>query len=881
LTRSALQPHVATEVAILVNFRDGNETMVSSKSVAPTRENKTVHVLFEEQVARTPDALAVECGDNFITYAELNRKANQVARRLRGVGVGADSLVGLWVERGLEMVIGLLGILKSGGAYVPLDPNYPTQRLLHILGDANPKVLLIQERFRSRLPSTSARVMALDADWCEFDAKSCGNLEPDSWDLCSHHLAYVIYTSGSTGLPKGVMVQHAGLSNYVEFALRTYSPEKGEATVVSSPLTFDATVTSLYGALLSGCPMVLLPEGQELEGLERLLRQPRHWSLVKISPAHLQVLGKGLLSAHLPGGVCSFVIGGEALPPMVVELWRSILPNTRLINEYGPTETVVGCCVYEVPLPWEGVVSVPIGQPIANTQIYILDESQRQVPSGVIGEIYIGGAGVARGYLNRPQLTAERFVADPYSGKAGSRMYRSGDLGRCGGDGQIEYLGRNDEQVKIRGFRIEPGEIEAQLARHPQVQEALVVSREDVPGEKRLVAYVVTDVQRLKKQHVAETKEFGEQIVDQWNRVYDDTYADVPGGPNFIGWNSSYTGLPIPEVQMREWLKNTVDRIVRLRPKKVLEIGCGIGLLLQHVAPRCAVYVGIDFSSAAINHLRRWTSEQEALRNVQLMRGEAVDIQEIKSGSIDTVILNSVLQYFPDADYLLSVLREAVRVLVPGGSVFIGDVRHLGLHRTFHSAVQLAKAGGETTVGELRRRVAWAIKREEELLVDPRFFKELSHQISAIAHVEVQLKRGQFENELTRYRYDVVLGVDGEQNLVPPMEVAWERSEESIPQLFARTKRMLTSGVCIRGIRNARLCPDLAVARLIAGSEASCTSVNLRKLSSEMPCEGTDPEEFWRVGEQYGCEVKIEWTAGCEDGRFDVELSKPPSGVST
>lgn len=447
-----------------------------------------VHERFEEQVGLQPDAVAVVYKGQSLTYAEINARANQLARYLRRQGIGPDQLVGLCVERGVDMAVGVLGILKAGGAYVPLDPKHPADRLRYMLSDSAPKMLLIQEHLRVRVPKAAARVVALDRDWEQIAQHLETNLE--AGDLRGHHLAYVIYTSGSTGTPKGVMVEHAGLSNYLHWAIRAYAPDSGEGAVVSSPLAFDATVTSFYCPLLSGRAVVLLAEGQELEGLERLLQQPRRWSLVKISPAHLQALGQRLLGARRPCTVGAFVIGGEALSASTVQLWRSIWPAVRLINEYGPTETVVGCSIYDIPMGWSEEVSVPIGHPIANTQIYLLDSHQQPVPIGVTGEIYIGGAGVARGYLNRPELTSERFLADPFGHGPQARMYRSGDLGRWRANGILEYLGRNDEQVKIRGYRIELGEVEVQLGRHAQVKDAVVIVREDLPGEKRLVAYV-------------------------------------------------------------------------------------------------------------------------------------------------------------------------------------------------------------------------------------------------------------------------------------------------------------------------------------------------------------------------------------------------------
>ncbi|HEY6925770.1 MAG TPA: amino acid adenylation domain-containing protein, partial [Steroidobacteraceae bacterium] len=455
--------------------------------------NELVHELFEQQVERTPHGVAVVYEGQALTYAELNARANQLAWYLRERQVGPDQRVGIFVERSLEMVVGLLGILKAGGAYVPLDPGYPLERLQYILSDAAPRLLLTQTHLAARLRHTRTPAIELDGQWHEIARQPCGNLDSRTLGLRPDHLSYVIYTSGSTGQPKGVMVEHAGFANYLQWALSTYALEAGAAVPVSSPLAFDATITSLYSPLLSGRTAVLLLSGQELEGLERLLLQPQRWSLVKISPAHLHVLGQRLQPLQPPCTVGAFVIGGEALAPSTVRLWRSIWPQTRLINEYGPTETVVGCCVYEVPQDWVRASSVPIGCPIANTQLYILDAQHHPVPIGVTGEIYIGGAGVARGYLNQPQLTAQRFIPNPFSRDPRARLYRTGDLGRWRPEGVIEYLSRNDHQVKIRGFRIELGEIEAQLLRHSQVRQAVVLVREDGPGEKYLVAYVVLE----------------------------------------------------------------------------------------------------------------------------------------------------------------------------------------------------------------------------------------------------------------------------------------------------------------------------------------------------------------------------------------------------
>jgi amino acid adenylation domain-containing protein len=452
--------------------------------------DKYVHELFEEQAARTPDAVAVVHDGRTLTYSQLNARANQLAHHLRGLGVGPEALVAISVERSLEMVVGLLAILKAGGAYVPMDPTYPQERLVYMLKDSVPAALLTLADHKDMLPAgvNSLPVIALDAAAPLWAGMPDSN--PDRAGLRADHLAYVIYTSGSTGMPKGVMVEHRHLYNYLYWAWHFYTPAAGAA--VSSSLSFDATVTSIFTPLLCGGALQIVPEGSEIDGLGQLLCGNRCAGLVKITPAHLDAVGRTVAAEGKQPSASLFVVGGEALAPSTVRLWQRMQPDVRIVNEYGPTETVVGCVVYEVPPDCPLTATTPIGRPIANTQIYILDTRGDPAPIGVRGELYIGGAGVARGYLNRPDQTAERFVADPFSAEPGARMYKTGDLGRWTADGIIEYLGRNDFQVKIRGFRIELGEIEARLAECEGVSEVNVIAREDSPGDKRLVAYYIT-----------------------------------------------------------------------------------------------------------------------------------------------------------------------------------------------------------------------------------------------------------------------------------------------------------------------------------------------------------------------------------------------------
>jgi amino acid adenylation domain-containing protein len=442
--------------------------------------------LFERQVEQTPDAKAAAFATQYLTYRELNERANRLAHYLAALGVGPEVRVGVCLDRSLDLLVGLLGVLKAGGAYVPLDPSYPADRLTYMLEDAAVPVLITQETLRKRIPSSQARSVYIDSGWSEIAAYPGLNSERE---ILPDAVAYVIYTSGSTGRPKGAQIVHRGLSNYLLWAAQEYRGGTGNGVPVHSPIGFDLTVTSLFVPLISGRHVTIVPQDQGVGALGEALSRDAAWTLVKITPAHLDLLARQISPAAAAGQVKTFVLGGEMLRGESLAFWREHAPATRIVNEYGPTETVVGCCVYAFPAAEAPDGPVPIGKAIANTQLYALDEQGQQVPVGVPGELYIGGAGVARGYLNQPALTASRFV--PLAGAGPQRVYRTGDEVQWQADGNLQFFGRLDDQVKIRGYRIELGEIESVLAAHPGVLEAVVLAREDTPGDRRLVAYLV------------------------------------------------------------------------------------------------------------------------------------------------------------------------------------------------------------------------------------------------------------------------------------------------------------------------------------------------------------------------------------------------------
>ncbi|MCX5965868.1 MAG: amino acid adenylation domain-containing protein, partial [Cyanobacteria bacterium] len=459
-----------------------------------------IHQWFEAQALKTPDSIAVMDENEQLTYQELNAKSNQLAHYLQTLGVGPDHLVGICVDRSPLMIVGLFGILKAGGAYVPLDPAYPAERLAHMLNDCQAKVLVTQKHLVDLIPQTAAQLVCLESDG-EF-LKTQSEQNPRS-EVQPHNLAYVIYTSGSTGNPKGVMIEHRSLVNFTQSIQDGYELTDRDRVLQSASMSFDAAAEEIYPCLMSGATLVLRTADM-LSSTSLFLQKCWDWDLTVLLLGttywHQLTTELSTTTKTLPPSVRLFSTGGEKMLPEKLKLWqrcmadRSQLHDLKepplLINGYGPTEATVLTTLCDLS-QLHGESRQVIGKPLGNVQTYILDSSLQLVPIGVPGELHIGGAGLARGYLNRPDLTAEKFIPNPFNSL--ERLYKTGDLVRYLPDGNIEFLGRIDHQVKVRGFRIELGEIETLLITHPQVSEAVVIDSDDViPGSKRLVAYVVS-----------------------------------------------------------------------------------------------------------------------------------------------------------------------------------------------------------------------------------------------------------------------------------------------------------------------------------------------------------------------------------------------------
>nr|WP_245008737.1 non-ribosomal peptide synthetase [Mycolicibacterium farcinogenes] len=820
--------------------------------------------LFGAQVDRAPEAVAVRFEGRSWTYRELDEASNRLACLLIDHGVGPGGYVALLLHRCARAIVSILAVLKTGAAYLPIDPAHPKERLQFMLADCGPLVAITTAGLAERFDGCD--VMVIDVDDPRIDGQRSTPLACAAPD----DVAYVIYTSGTTGLPKGVAVTHRNVTRLfdgLDVGVRL-GPE--QVWSACSSLAFDYSVWEIWGALLHGGRLVVVPE--------QVTRSPQELHSLVVDE-HVTVLSQtpsavGMLS---PAGLeaVTLMVAAEACPVEVVDRWA---PGRVMLNGCGPTETTVYATV-SAPLRAGGSV-VPIGLPVPGAALFVLDRFLRPVPVGVVGELYVAGRGVGVGYVRRVGLTASRFVACPFGG-FGSRMYRTGDLVSWGADGQLRYGGRADEQVKIRGYRIELGEITAVLAAEPRVAQAVTVAHssisDDGTSDNQLVSYVVLDKEMMLVREPAREL----QLVEQWQGVYGDLYtgesftegAPTALGEDFGGWNSSYTGEPIPLDQMRDWRADTVNRILDLRPQRVLEIGVGSGLVLTHVAPQCVEYWGTDFSAPTIESLGAGVAGQDWADRVRLRVQPADAADGLPPGHFDVVVLNSVIQYFPSAGYLLDVLAVAMRSLAPGGALFLGDVRNLSLLRAFTAGVVCADSGCDEDSATVAERIRREMLAEQELLLAPEFFVALPEHLPGIAAVELQLKGMEAVNELSRYRYEVVL----RKAPAPVYSVARLPSEPwqhfgGLDALESHLRAQRPPELRVTGVPHAGIWPDVALAQALAESDVRSTIGELR--SRTWTCEDSVlPHECHRLGRDLGYRTAVTWSP--TDGRMDVIFTRP------
>ncbi len=753
-----------------------------------------VHELIRDQVELHPDAPALRVGEMTSTYRELWEHASTIAVALGERGVGPDVPVGVLMRRTPALVPTLLGIWLAGGAFLPLDIDHPVERLRNVLGDAGEAGL--------RIVVADAGVMLPTDVGCEVltvAPQVVGTISaPSMPELTPAHAAYVMYTSGSTGRPKGVVVEHRNLVAFLTGLTERLGICEGETTIATTALTFDICLLELFWPLVTGGVIelrdTLLNSAARNEPPAAVNR-----SLVQATPSTVEwALPEQSQAVRL-------LVGGEALPASRIDQLRQRVAS--LSSMYGPTEATIWVSTSDLSGPVSTAVA-PLGVPLPNNDLYVLDRHGMQIPDGMPGELNIGGAQLARGYLNNPELTMDRFVVHPVLGE---RLYRTGDRVRRRPDGTLEYLGRTDHQIKLNGYRIEPGEIESVLREHPAVTDCVVTADRSGPDGGRLLSWVVPDLPRIEQ-------ELAGGRLGQWQDVWEGVYSDDAGAASadldISGWADSYTGAPIPIEDMREWRDDTIALIRVRRPRRIVEIGCGTGMLLFPLAPDAEWYTGIDISPTVLELV---DSRLGRLRErVHLVHGSATDLSTSElPGRPDCVIINSVAQYFPSARYLSGVLTEAVELLEPGGSIVVGDVRNLGLLPAFHRSIELSR-NPDRDEQTLARAVDHRLEEEEELALDPAFFLDWAARQEIPIDVAITPKRMVADNELSRYRYDVVL-------IVHPGSISPATNDvvdyAGLGSERARLRSALSSGAVVKAIPHVRLTSEpgaLTVAEILA-----------------------------------------------------------------
>ena len=816
----------------------------------------------ERQVSAFPNKRAIYSSANSLSYASLWSRAEHIAYQIDKKISDRYTPIGLAIDRSPDMVAAMLGVLLSGRPYVPLDIELPTYKLAAIIDLVAPNLILTDQRHEALISGFGEKQMYALLRIDEIVSET--SLKPGVATLTDEDIAYILFTSGSTGTPKGIEMRAGALGNLMEW--QSSHPRLGVSacTLMSTPISFDVSFQEIFGCLATGGTLVLASAllRRDPVGLLRLIIK-KDIERIYLPFVGLQQLAEAAVAIDTwPSALKDVVTAGEQLQitQAIVQLF-SHMPNCVLHNHYGPAEThvVTTYALQGDPHSWPKLP--PIGKPIANVAIHLFNHGRLAEKNGETAEIYIGGSCLAKGYLKQQALTEEKFLLNPLGN---GRLYRTSDLGRFNENGELEWVGRNDNQIKVRGHRVELGEVELMLDRYPTVRKAIVVPRKR-HGALEIIAYITAD---FESQELSETLP---DTVGQWRDIWDSIYqaGGISADPTFniAGWNSSYTGEPIPEAEMREWAGGIVSRIMDLKPKRVLEIGCGTGLLLFQISPQVDHYVGLDFSKQAIAYVNKHLKNKSGLNEkVELHCRAAHELDGFVPEFFDTIVINSVTQHFPSADYLLKVLVKASELLTPKGQIFVGDISSRPLRRIFLSSVEREKMTDSNSVADLLSKIEQRIQLDADFSLDPSYFELLPSVLPTIHSVEIQLKRGGYDNELNNYRYDVILKRNA-NNQLQVEEQAWA----ALPphqQSYAHLIECVKKGQRISGIRNARLCNQWQAYHQL--SEISPDTV-LSALPKMKTLTAVDPEKLYLCAEISG--IKIEVRPSADPQCFNVALT--------
>lgn len=857
----------------------------STGSLVDYPREKALTTLLSETAARYPAKTALRFLTECLTFSQLNQQANQLANLLLAQGVQPGDRVGLAIDRSLALVVSMLAILKTGAAYVPVDPQHPTDRINYILADAACSVVLTSARHAGRFDAALGELL-VETIWPTLPNYPATTPTPAP---TGQSIAYILYTSGTTGRPKGAAIRHHSVANVLFSIQREPGLTAADKTVSLSTIAFDLSVVEIYTALLTGAELILVDPATTRNGeeLAKLLDREAV-TFLQTTPAAFRML----LAAGWRGGENLRVIScAEALP---LDLARTLLACCREVwNYYGPTETTIYATGKQILATDERIT---IGYPIANTTIYIVDETGQLAKPGEAGELCIAGEGVSGNYLNQPELTAEKFIDNPFvkpvhsglnghakgalkkrTDEPGTKLYRSGDLARRLPNGDILYMGRIDQQVKIRGFRIELGEIEHTLVATDGIKEAVVMAREDRANDQRLVAYVVPDL--------TQTDTDGTDWHQRWDVIYTraadsmgsttDEHGQTHEADLDVAIAEQLTNQTDIRQQADEWLGQSVKRLRALRARHILEVGSGAGQLLFALADEADHYMATDYAQPAIDNLnKRLAAHPDRWAHVTAKTAPADDYSLVEKGSMDLVLIHSVAQYFPDGRYLLRAIEQAVLATAPGGCVFVGDMQSKALQTMHHAQDQLPRSAGGQSVADFNRTVDRRVRMDDELMADPAFFYLLPQLFPAITAVDVQLREGKSINETTKHHFDVWLYVGSSASVVPVNQtIDWKTIATTGETHRAVLENILAQYpgqvVCVTGIPNHRNAPDFALLTLLANADPTTPMDLVRSKLADMT-PGVDPNLCWSLGESLGYESHVRWCSNGQDNRFEV-----------
>ncbi len=779
-----------------------------------------LHNPFQYHAFKNPQKIAVESSIKQLTYFELDQLSISLANEMEIRGLTDGSQAAVILPKGWEQIVSVLGISRAGGVYLPIDPEWPRARISELIADAGVDLVVCNDSFDvSGLPEN---VGCLNIGIISSVAKS----RQDTYKQ-ANCLAYTIFTSGSTGKPKGVMISHQGAMNTILDINQRFTVHENDKVLALSALNFDLSVYDIFGTLAAGATIVIPNDdnAREASYLWQLLvkQEITIWNSV---PQLMNLLvnyyeaNPGL--PKLP--VRLVLLSGDWIPVKMPERIRKMCrEDCEIISLGGATEASIWSILYPIQKVETSWRSIPYGKAMSNQTVQVLDQNLEECGQGEIGDIYIGGMGLALGYLNDEAKTKASFVVQSATG---ARLYRTGDMGRYLCDGNIEFLGRQDGQIKYRGYRIESGEVESVLAQHPMVKNSVLVMRKNDVEYPQLVSYIVLDKNQDQQNHGTE--------LQHWSDIYDQVYSESHAhDPTFdiSGWNSSYSLAPLPESEMKMWLDETVADILELNPERVLEIGCGTGMILFRVAPACQQYCALDVSPVAIERLRRMVTEQN-LHQVSLFTGAAHELstrEDFPQQRFDMTVINSVIQHFPNMNYLVAVIEHAVSRTNDGGAVYLGDIRSHTLLNCFHTSVELYQASTDYSAANIRERVQRKVALETDLCVAPEFFSALQRHIPRISGVEIRPKKSAYSNELSCYRYQVVLHINAEVTQLSEEQWRdWNSENMNLHTLEQILKESKDSLLAYRNIPNKRIDQHLQEYDLINTTELTAVEIRNR-----------------------------------------------------